>query len=59
MTHHILIMAGGTGGHIFPALAVADSLRIQGWHITWLGARNSMEAELIPKLGYEMAWLAD
>ena len=57
MTRNILIMAGGTGGHIFPALAVADSLRTQGWRITWLGARNSMEAELVPQHGYEMAWV--
>lgn len=51
----ILIMAGGTGGHIFPALAVADVLRDQGWRVTWLGAPNSMESELVPKHGYEMA----
>ena len=53
----ILIMAGGTGGHIFPALAVADILRAQGWLVTWLGAPNSMEAELVPKHGYNMAWV--
>jgi UDP-N-acetylglucosamine--N-acetylmuramyl-(pentapeptide) pyrophosphoryl-undecaprenol N-acetylglucosamine transferase len=51
----ILIMAGGTGGHIFPALAVADILRDSGWQITWLGAPNSMEAELVPKHGYKIA----
>lgn len=50
-------MAGGTGGHIFPALAVADILRAQGWKVTWLGAPRSMEAELVPKHGYEMAWV--
>lgn len=55
MNRSILIMAGGTGGHIFPALAVADQLREQGWQVTWLGAPNSMEAELVPKHGYEMA----
>ncbi len=55
MTRSILIMAGGTGGHIFPALAVADLLREQGWQVTWLGAPDSMEAELVPKHGYEMA----
>ncbi|HQS59138.1 MAG TPA: undecaprenyldiphospho-muramoylpentapeptide beta-N-acetylglucosaminyltransferase [Gallionellaceae bacterium] len=57
MSRSILIMAGGTGGHIFPALAVADVLRKDGWQVTWLGARNSMEAELVPKHGYEMAWV--
>lgn len=50
----ILIMAGGTGGHIFPALAVADVLRSQGWQVTWMGAPNSMESELVPKRGYDM-----
>ena len=57
MSYSILIMAGGTGGHIFPALAVADILRAQGWRVTWLGAPNSMEAELVPKHGYTMAWV--
>jgi UDP-N-acetylglucosamine--N-acetylmuramyl-(pentapeptide) pyrophosphoryl-undecaprenol N-acetylglucosamine transferase len=55
MSRSIMIMAGGTGGHIFPALAVADVLRSEGWQVTWLGAPNSMEAELVPKHGYEMA----
>jgi len=57
MSRSILIMAGGTGGHIFPALAVADILRAQGWRVTWLGAPRSMEAELVPRHGYEMAWV--
>ena len=57
MSHSILIMAGGTGGHIFPALAVADVLRADGWQVTWLGAPSSMEAELVPKHGYELAWV--
>ncbi len=57
MARSILIMAGGTGGHIFPALAVADILRAQGWKVTWLGAPNSMEAELVPKHGYEVEWM--
>ncbi|HEX5364863.1 MAG TPA: undecaprenyldiphospho-muramoylpentapeptide beta-N-acetylglucosaminyltransferase [Gallionella sp.] len=53
----ILIMAGGTGGHIMPGLAVADLLRAEGWQVTWLGAPGSMEAELVPKHGYEVAWV--
>ncbi|HTN93112.1 MAG TPA: undecaprenyldiphospho-muramoylpentapeptide beta-N-acetylglucosaminyltransferase [Gallionella sp.] len=57
MSRSILIMAGGTGGHIFPALAVADLLRTRGWQVTWLGAPGSMEAELVPKHKYEMAWV--
>jgi UDP-N-acetylglucosamine--N-acetylmuramyl-(pentapeptide) pyrophosphoryl-undecaprenol N-acetylglucosamine transferase len=57
MNRTILIMAGGTGGHIYPGLAVADALRAQGWHVVWLGAPNSMEAELVPKHGYPVAWV--
>ncbi len=53
----IMIMAGGTGGHIYPGLAVADALRARGWQVVWLGAPNSMEAELVPKHGYEVAWV--
>jgi UDP-N-acetylglucosamine--N-acetylmuramyl-(pentapeptide) pyrophosphoryl-undecaprenol N-acetylglucosamine transferase len=55
MSRSILIMAGGTGGHIYPGLAVADILRAQGWKVTWLGAPGGMEAELVPKHGYAMA----
>lgn len=54
MNRSILIMAGGTGGHIFPALAVADVLRGGGWRVIWMGAPDSMEAELVPKQGYDM-----
>jgi UDP-N-acetylglucosamine--N-acetylmuramyl-(pentapeptide) pyrophosphoryl-undecaprenol N-acetylglucosamine transferase len=52
-----MIMAGGTGGHVMPALAVADHLRNEGWKVIWLGTRNGMEATLVPQHGYEMAWI--
>ena len=50
-------MAGGTGGHIFPGLAVADKLKAQGWHIHWLGTAAKMEADLVPKHGYEISFI--
>lgn len=49
-----LIMAGGTGGHIFPGLAVAQALREQGWRVHWLGAPDSMEARLVPPQGFAL-----
>ena len=45
----VLIMAGGTGGHVFPALACARLLQEQGYEVHWLGTRRGIEAELIPK----------
>ncbi len=53
----ILIMAGGTGGHIFPGLAVAEKMRAAGWRVVWLGNPNGMEAQLVEPMGYEMQWL--
>ncbi|RYX90622.1 MAG: undecaprenyldiphospho-muramoylpentapeptide beta-N-acetylglucosaminyltransferase [Comamonadaceae bacterium] len=52
MTKVALIMAGGTGGHIFPGLAVADALREKGWRVHWLGAPGSMEAQIVPPRGF-------
>jgi len=53
----ILIMAGGTGGHVFPALAVADELRARGVPVIWLGTKAGIEARLVPKAGYPIEWL--
>ncbi len=47
-----LVMAGGTGGHIFPGLAVAEALRDAGWRVHWLGAPNGMESQLVPPRGF-------
>ncbi|MDR2852594.1 MAG: undecaprenyldiphospho-muramoylpentapeptide beta-N-acetylglucosaminyltransferase [Burkholderiaceae bacterium] len=47
-----LVMAGGTGGHIFPGLAVAQALRGRGWRVHWLGAPTGMEHELVPPQGF-------
>ncbi len=47
-----LVMAGGTGGHIFPGLAVAEALREKGWKVHWLGGPDSMESRLVPPRGF-------
>ncbi len=57
MSKTILVMAGGTGGHIFPALAVAHQLRDAGWRVVWLGNPEGMEARLVPQHGFEMVWV--
>ena len=44
----VCIFAGGTGGHVFPALAVADRLRAEGWNVTWVGTRRGIEARVVP-----------
>ena len=57
MSRTLMIMAGGTGGHIYPAISVADYLREQGWRIVWLGSKAGMEARIVPPKGYAMAWI--
>ncbi len=49
-----LVMAGGTGGHIFPGLAVAEALRERGWRVHWLGNAANMEGRLVPPRGFAL-----
>ena len=53
----IMVMAGGTGGHVFPALAVAQYLREQGERIVWMGTRSGIEARLVPAADFPIEWL--
>lgn len=53
----LLVMAGGTGGHVFPAIAVAQALQQQGWDICWLGTKDRMEADLVPKHGIPIRFI--
>ncbi|MGF2531035.1 glycosyltransferase, partial [Ralstonia pseudosolanacearum] len=50
----LLVMAGGTGGHIFPALSVARLLAARGWQVVWLGNASGMEGQLVPKHGFPL-----
>lgn len=53
----ILIMAGGTGGHVYPALAVADELRGRAQDVVWLGTRRGLEARVVPGAGIDIEWI--
>jgi len=57
MTQPVMIMAGGTGGHVYPALAVADELQSRGVPVVWLGTRKGIEARLVPEAGIAVEWL--
>lgn len=54
----LMIMAGGTGGHVYPGLAVAHAMRAQGWRVVWLGTRAGLEAKLVPQAGIDIVWLS-
>ncbi len=53
----VMILAGGTGGHVYPALAVARKLRDQGVVVVWVGTRRGLEARVVPAAGFEMEWI--
>lgn len=50
----LMIMAAGTGGHIFPGLAIAETMRARGWTVSWLGTTKGMEGQIVPKHAIEM-----
>ncbi len=57
MKKRLLVMAGGTGGHVFPGIAVAKKLQQQGWAIHWIGTADRMEADLVPLHGFDISFI--
>ena len=58
MMHPVIIAAGGTGGHVIPALAVADELRQRDIPVVWLGTKTGLEARLVPAAGIDIRWIS-
>ncbi|MBD1580999.1 undecaprenyldiphospho-muramoylpentapeptide beta-N-acetylglucosaminyltransferase [Pseudoalteromonas sp. S16_S37] len=57
MTKRLMVVAGGTGGHIFPGIAVANELKAQGWQVSWVGTADRMEAQVVPKNGFDIDFI--
>jgi UDP-N-acetylglucosamine--N-acetylmuramyl-(pentapeptide) pyrophosphoryl-undecaprenol N-acetylglucosamine transferase len=58
MTRPIVVAAGGTGGHVIPALAVADVLKTRDIPVVWLGTKSGLEARLVPAAGIDIRWIS-
>ena len=54
----ILILAGGTGGHVYPALAVAAALQAESRDVVWLGTRRGLESRVVPAADIPIEWVA-
>jgi UDP-N-acetylglucosamine--N-acetylmuramyl-(pentapeptide) pyrophosphoryl-undecaprenol N-acetylglucosamine transferase len=58
MSKRLMIMAAGTGGHIFPGIAIAQTMQARGWDVTWLGTQHGMEQDIVPRHGIPMDSIA-